>query len=163
MDVYLMRSGAGLPSDVDQARPLSPVARGQVQTAARVFVRLGVTLDAVVCARTLRAAQTAEIMAQALSFPGKSILADASFAGRGQVDAAMDFLAGLAPARSMLCCGHAPLLEHLASTLVCGGPAARIHFEPGGIGHFEAPELPTRAAVLHWLLGPAQLRLLAAP
>jgi len=162
MDIYLMRSGAGLPSDVDQARPLSPVARGQAHTAATFLVRLGVTLDAVVCARSLRAAQTAEIMAQALDFPGKSILADASLSGTGQVDAAMAFLAGLAPAKTILCCGHAPLLEHLASTLVCGGPAARIHFEHGGMGHFDVPELPTRAAVLNWLLGPAQVRLLAA-
>ncbi|NDY55901.1 hypothetical protein G3N56_03980 [Desulfovibrio sulfodismutans] len=163
MDIYLMRSGTGLPSDVDQARPLSPVARGQALMAAKVFVRLGVALEAVVCARSLRAAQTAEIMAQALGFPEKSILAEAAFSGTGQVDAAVAFLADLAPARSILCCGHAPLLEHLASTLISGGPAARIHFEPGGVGHFEVPELPTRAAVLHWLFAPAQLRLLAMP
>jgi phosphohistidine phosphatase SixA len=163
MDVYLMRSGTGLPGDVDPARPLTPVARGLAQKAARVFVRLGVSVEAVACAGTLRAAQTAKIVAEALGFPEKAILADASLSGTGQVEAAMTFLGRLAPARSILCCGHAPLLEHLASTLICGGPAARIHFEPGGVALLEVPEWPTRAAVLHWLSTPAQMRLLAAP
>jgi len=163
MDLYLMRSGSGLPQDVDPARPLTPVARGLAQKAAQIFVRMGVAVEAVACAGTLRAAQTARIMAEALGFPEKAILADSSLSGTGQVEAAMAFLAGLAPATSILCCAQTPLLEHLASTLLFGGPAGRLRFESGSVALFEVPELPTRAAALRWFLAPAQLRLLSAP
>lgn len=156
-----MRSGTGLPEDVDPARPLTPVARGLAQKAARVLVRMGVAVDAVVCAGTLRSAQTVNIVAEAMGFPEKAILADSCLSGTGQVEAAMAFLADRTPSVSILCCGHAPLLEHLASTLVSGGPAVRIRFEPGAVALFDVPELPTRAASLRWLLTPAQMRLLA--
>ena len=146
MDLYLMRSGSGLPQDVDPARPLTPVARGLAQKAAQIFVRMGVAVEA-----------------EALGFPEKGILADSSLSGTGQVEAAMAFLARLAPATSILCCAQTPLLEHLASTLLFGGPAGRLRFESGSVALFEVPELPTRAAALRWFLAPAQLRLLSAP
>jgi phosphohistidine phosphatase SixA len=162
MDLYLLRPGAGLSSDVDPARPLSPVARDQAATAARALARLGVSLEAVACAATLRAAQSAKLAAEVLGFPEKAIRSATSFCPTGQVEEAMDSLAALAPAQSILCCCHAPLAEHLASTLVFGGPAGRVRLEPGGLTMLEVPELPTRAAILRWHLPPALLRLLAS-
>ncbi|NMC50167.1 MAG: hypothetical protein GYA47_12200 [Desulfovibrio sp.] len=162
MDLYVMRPGAGLSHDIDPARPLSPVAREQVHKAANTLSRLGTTFEAMACAPSLRASQTAKIMAGALGFPERAIASGKALSGTGQVDEAMDFLAALTPARTMLCCAHAPLVEHLASTLIFGGPAGRIRFEPGALAMIEIPELPTRVAILRWLLPPAHLRLLAS-
>lgn len=134
MDVYLMQHGEAVPAEADPDRPLTPEGRTHVAAVAAHAAACGVRVDRVVHSGKARAAQTAQILAEALgcadvgAVPGLKPNDDVVAAGLSLVDRA-------APG-SVALVGHLPFLDRLASLLVTGNPEAHVvAFRNGGLVH----------------------------
>jgi phosphohistidine phosphatase len=67
MKVYFVRHGEAVSSGVDPQRPLSEQGRADIRKIASFIKPLGITVEHVWHSGKLRAAQTAEILAESVS------------------------------------------------------------------------------------------------
>jgi len=160
MILYLVRHGIA----VDRTDPKCPpeaerplTARGVQKTraAALGLQALGAKPDVLITSPFVRAAQTAEIFAEALGFSPEKIRVSEALKPAENPATIMNEIARLR-AKEVMCCGHAPhvdlLISHLAgargtfTTLKKAGVACLD--QEGGHGRW----------VLLWLLTPKALR-----
>ena len=161
MEIYLMQHGPNLSKDEDPEESLSPEGETQISKAAQAIKKMGLEFDVVIASAKKRSQQTAAIVAEAIGFPGESIVVTDKVKAMTPAEQTIDYLKQLAGKRSVLIAGHLPSLAEVASALLTAGSKATIQFERGGIGRIDVESLPTSEGKLRWYLTPAQLELMA--
>jgi phosphohistidine phosphatase len=131
VQIYLVQHGEAKPEAQDPTRPLTDRGREEVQRVAERATALGIQVAEIRHSGKLRARQTAEIFAAALS-PSRGMremegLAPADNPGKAR--------AAIELAREpLMLVGHLPHLSRLASLLLVGDPGREIiRFRNGAI------------------------------
>src|SRR5262245_42946039 len=140
----------------DDKRPLSDEGTSRMRKAARGLDRVGVSLDAVLTSPLVRARQTAEIVAAAMSQRPSIITAEALAPGGGYAALAAELDKHARKNRSALF-GHEPGIGELAARLI--GSRHAIEFKKGAVCRIDVDELPPGGpGELRWFLTPRMLR-----
>jgi phosphohistidine phosphatase len=131
MQVYLVQHGEAKTETEVPSRPLSDRGREEVQRVARHAAALGLQVAEIRHSGKLRARQTAEILAAALS-PSHGVR---EMDGLGPTDDTGKARAEVESAQEpLMLVGHLPHLGRLASSLLVGGPEQEIiRFRNGAI------------------------------
>lgn len=117
LNIYLVRHGEAVSERIDSARPLTRAGREQVERVADRAASQNVQVSAIFHSGILRAKQTAEIIAQRLSFNSGT----RELSGLLPQDDPSIAQAELETAESpIMLVGHLPHLSRLASLLVSG-------------------------------------------
>jgi phosphohistidine phosphatase len=156
MEVYLVRHGEAMSEAVDPQRPLSARGGDQVRRVSAVAARMGLRPAEIRHSGKRRAAQTAEIFAEALGLRDAVVTAS----GLAPNDDVWPVAAALAAAAEpMMLVGHLPFLSRLTSLLLVGdADRPLVQFPMAGIVCL-AREAPASGGVpawsLAWALTPA--------
>jgi phosphohistidine phosphatase len=161
MILYVMRHGEAVhqaESGGDEARPLTVRGRERTRGAAAGLRALGLRFDAILTSPLLRAAETAELVADeyANNPPPQVVPAltpDVS---------AREALAALAPfARfaRVLAVGHEPQVSKLAALLLASNGGVAMRFKKGACVALDLPKaIEPGAAELLWMMTQRHLR-----
>lgn len=165
MDLYLMRHGIAVQGNTpevssDRERPLTPKGAKRMRKAAEGLRNLKLTFDRILTSPLLRAQQTAQVVAEVLDIENR-VEQVPELAPEGSVQNLLSSLAAYKEKKRILLVGHEPLLGETVAFLLSKGKAAEVRFKKGGLCCMEVDDLPPRKAILHWMLTPRQLRLLA--
>ena len=159
MILYIVRHGIAVDrtdpkSPAEAERPLTAEGVKKTRSAALGLRSLGAKPDALFTSPYVRAAQTAEIFAEALGFSLEKIRSSESLKPAANP---ADFLKEIAHARAkeVMCFGHAPHLDQLISNL-SGARGVFTELRKAGIACFER-SADSRWDLL-WLLTPKVLR-----
>ena len=134
----------------DAARPLSPKGVRQAERLGRLLAKAGFDTDSVITSPKVRAAQTAEAVAEAL---GVALLVDDRLAGGFDAALVAAVLAdGGSPSRPVLV-GHDPDFSWLLSALV----GAELTMKKGAMARVDVTELREGGGILRWLITPELL------
>ena len=117
MKVYLIRHGEAVSSGIDPQRPLSEQGCADIRKVASFIKPLGISVEHVWHSGKLRAAQTAEILAESVSTI-KDCSAHNNLRPNDDVANITDELE--AYNANLMIVGHLPFLANLASLLVAG-------------------------------------------
>jgi phosphohistidine phosphatase len=166
MELYAIRHGVaqelGAKNEFnDMKRSLTAEGRTRMREAARGLAHLGVQLDLILTSPLVRAVETAEIVAEAMSLKKDEIrqtphlrpgaLADELFAEIKRHGST-----------SIALVGHQPDLGDVVSRLVAGSGGLSAQLKKGGVCCVTITEtVPALRGDLAWLLTPRQLRLFA--
>lgn len=162
MVLYLVRHGIAVDrtdpkSPPEPERPLTAKGVQKSRQAALGLKEMGVKPDVILSSPYVRAAQTAEIFAEALGVPQDKIRACEALKPTGNPADVLKDAARL-KAKEAMCFGHAPHLDQMIAQLAgargmfTGLKKAGVAcFEQGANGHWE----------LLWVLTPKMLRQLA--
>lgn len=153
VQLHLLRHAhAGDPmgwSGSDAARPLSPKGEQQAERLAQFLARVGFRPDAIITSPKLRAARTAEIVANALEVEVREDERLAREFDLVTIEAIL-FDAG-EPTKPVLV-GHDPDFSDLVATL-CG--TQRVPMRKGAFARLDADRpLVAGSATLRWLIAP---------
>ncbi len=130
MVIFLVQHGRSLPKEVDPDKGLSEEGRAEVARIAEVAAGYGVRVSCIRHSGKKRAAQTADIFADALK-PASGVRQSSGLAPLDDVAALEATLAELD--RHMLV-GHLPFMERLAAYLITGRSDKPVFkFQNGGI------------------------------
>ena len=161
MNLYIMRHAEAEEQAVsggDEARSLTARGRERTRNAARGLRALGLRFDAILTSPLLRAAQTAELVADEYSNnPPPQVLPALSpdIAQRDAIAALLPF----ARQGSVLAVGHEPQLSKLIALLLNSNDAVAIRFKKGACVALALPKnVDPGAAELRWMLTQRQLR-----
>lgn len=137
----------------DEARPLAPRGERQADRLARFLAGTGFRTDAIITSPKLRAAQTAEIVAQRLGVP---VRIDERLAGGVGLSALEAILRDAGDPVAPVLVGHDPDFSDLVVKL-CGGLG--VPMRKGAFARIDAerPLEPGRAT-LRWLVPPDLLK-----
>lgn len=114
MALYLVQHGKSAPKSVDPQKGLTAQGREEVERIASVAAGYGVRVDRIVHSGKMRAAQTAEVMAQHLK-PTRDI---GEQPGLKPLDDVVPLAAQLTWTDNLMIVGHLPFLERLVSWLI---------------------------------------------
>jgi phosphohistidine phosphatase len=163
MILYLVRHGIAVdPTDTksapDQERYLTAEGVKKTRTAALGLRGLGAKPDILITSPYVRAAQTAEIFAEALGFSLEKIRASEALKPSGNpADLVKEILR--LRAKEVMCFGHAPQLDQMIS-LLAGARGVFTSLRKAGVACFEHAASHGRWE-LCWILTPKVLRQLA--
>jgi phosphohistidine phosphatase len=167
MRLSLLRHGIavepGSPGyEDDSQRPLTAKGERRMRRAAKGMLALGTSYDELVSSPYLRARQTADIVAQALSL-AEGLRLSPTLAPDGNPRELLEELRGDRSAtQHIVLVGHEPYLSRLISTLLTGHQNLPVALKKGGLCMLDIETLRFgRCARLAWLLTPRQLRRLA--
>jgi phosphohistidine phosphatase len=155
--LWLLRHAEAEPhgSREDSARRLTERGEEQARAAGAAIARMGARFDAVLYSPKVRAAQTAELAAEAWGESGRERLeVYPPLAGGFDAAQALDAIAGLGPEAKMLLVGHEPDLSIVAGELTGG----RVDLKKGGLALLR---LDGPSAELAVLMRPRELALIA--
>lgn len=163
MILYLVRHGIAI-DPTDPKSPAEPerylTAEGVKKTrmAALGLCALGAKPNILITSPYVRAAQTAEIFAEALGFSPESIRSTETLRPAGDP---ADFVKEISRlrAKEVMCFGHAPQLDHVIAQLA-GAQGVFTALKKGGIACFDQVAAHGRWELL-WILTPKILRQLA--
>jgi phosphohistidine phosphatase len=166
MNIYLLRHGIAAPLGQenqfqDEERVLTPEGMLKMRKAAQGLKRLGVTFDRIVSSPLVRARQSADIVAEVLSFREAIILWE-DLEPSASPEAVAQRLAEFRERDSVLLAGHQPSIGCLASYFLFRNPKVPLPFKKGAIfcvGVTEVP--PQQPAELKWMLTSKMLRQIA--
>ena len=164
MDLYLMRHGIAVPrqdstSASDRERPLTEKGIKRMRRAVKGLSVLKIRFDRILTSPLRRARQTAEIVAETLGIQGPHEELE-ELAPDSSPEQFISRIAGYPPGKLLLV-GHQPLLGEIAKHLL-KSTEAKVNFKKGGLCRIEVEDPPQeKAAVLHWMLTPKQLRRVA--
>lgn len=116
--IYLMRHGAAAPPGSglgDAHRYLTRAGRQTCRAVGRALREAGIEFDAIVSSPLLRAAQTAELLADAVDYLGE-IPSHAAFTPGAHPKVAVEEIAARGTAVAVV--GHEPYLSDLAAFIV---------------------------------------------
>ena len=165
-ELYIMRHGIAAARTAatlvdDAKRPLTPEGKQKMREIAAGLVRTGWELDWIVSSPLVRAVETAEIVAEALSPKPPVDFCEALRPG-GDPQALVTYLAKRSTYRSVLVVGHEPDLSALAARLIGAGRNANMPFKKGGCCRISFTEFPPKTpGRLGWWLTPRIMRKLA--
>jgi phosphohistidine phosphatase len=147
--VYLVQHGEAKPEQEDSARPLTERGRAEVERVAAAAARAGVEVVEIIHSGKLRARQTAELLAAALS-PARGVRASAGLAPTDDPRIAQQLVGEMTQPAMLV--GHLPHLGRFASLLVVEDAGREIvAFRMGGIVCLWREGLAWR---LKWILTP---------
>lgn len=160
MILYLVRHGIAVDrtdpkSPAEAERPLTAEGVRKTRSAALGLYALGAKPDVFITSPYVRAAQTAEIFAEALGFsPGKIRASEAlkPAANPGEILKEIS----RSRAKEVACFGHAPHLDLLIAHLT-GARGAFTELKKAGVACFEQSAVHGRWE-LRWILTPKVLR-----
>jgi phosphohistidine phosphatase len=163
MILYIVRHGIAMdrtdpkcPPEPD--RPLTARGVQKTRSAALGLRALGVKPDALVTSPYVRAAQTAEIFAEALGFsPADVRVVDALKPTGNPAEAVKEILR--LRAKQVMCFGHAPHMDLMISQLA-GAHGVFTSLKKAGVACFENTPAHGRWQLL-WVVTPKVLRKLA--
>lgn len=163
MRVYLMRHGIAISRDDPNAPPeadrnLTPAGIEKTRAASRGLRTLGIEPDAVFTSPYLRAVETAEIACESLGFPANKIRHTDALTPDAKPAALFKELEDT-KFEEVLCCGHAPNLDHVIAFAV-RAPSAFTELKKAGVACLEVDSLSPVRAKLLWLQTAKSLRLL---
>ena len=128
MKVYLVRHGEAVSSQVDAERPLSEQGRTDIRKVASFIKPREISVEHVWNSGKLRAAQTAEILAESISVK-KDCSAHDNLRPNDDIAMITDELE--AYNTDIMLVGHLPFLAYLASLLIAG--TETVSFDTGTI------------------------------
>lgn len=163
VELYIIRHGlAAERGDAypdDGKRPLTHKGILRLKKEARALARLGVTFDQIVTSPLVRARQTADVFAEALS-PHPPVAQSDALSTSGTAVAVIEDLGRFARRARIALVGHEPNLGELTARLL--GARRAIEFKKGAICRIDVAALPpTRPGTLRWFATPKMLRLIA--
>jgi phosphohistidine phosphatase len=161
MNLYIMRHAEAedeAESGGDQARRLTERGRERTRGAAGGLCALGLRFDAILTSPLVRAAETAELVADEYSNnPPPQVLP--ALSPDISPRQAMAALSPFARHESVLAVGHEPQVSKLAALLLASNGALAIRFKKGACVALELPNpIEAGAAELRWMLTQRQLR-----
>jgi len=164
MQVIFVRHASAQPAGAggDEARALDEEGKAQARATAEALKRLGVQLEMILTSPLLRAAQTAEIIAEVHG--GPEIERDQLLAPPADHKALRGRLAQLlAQGREVIAVvGHAPSLDDCIGVMVAARPKIGVSLSKAGAACVRVPtEWPNARAELRWLMRREQLEILA--
>src|SRR5487761_2629472 len=166
MNLYLLRHGIAVdPSEPgfarDAERPLTPKGRRRLQQIAGAMKALNLSFDVILSSPHVRAAQTAEIVAQALKRRQKLKFTDDLMPG-GNPKLLIQLVNELRPRpKNVLLVGHEPYLSKLIALLTAGNTSMEIDLKKGILCKLETEALRyARCATFVSLLAPRHLALM---
>jgi phosphohistidine phosphatase len=148
----------GTPGVADDARPLSSRGRKRFRAAARGLARIVDRPDALFTSPLPRAAETADIAAEAF---GKLEPRHESALARGGSDAILALLRRQPRESTVAIVGHEPALSQVLARLLGSARGERFAFKKGGAALVDVPGEGRSAGRLVWFLKPRILRYLA--
>ena len=152
---FLRHADAGDPAawtGPDAARPLSEKGRKQSKRLGEHLAAIGFEADAFITSPKIRAAQTAEIVAEPLR---TTVSIDDRLAGGLDIDALDAVLADAGDPGRVVIVGHDPDFSELLSELV----GAHLEMKKGAFARVEIDRpLRAGAGTLRWLLPPDSLK-----
>jgi phosphohistidine phosphatase len=163
MILYLVRHGIAVdrtdPKCPPEAeRPLTAKGVQKTRAAALGLKELKVKPDVFITSPFVRAAETAEIFAEALGFPTSKIrVSEALKPAANPAEIAKEI--SRLKAKEVMCFGHAPHLDQLISQLA-GGRGVLTSLKKAGVASLEHAGVHS-AWRLQWILTPKVLRQLA--
>lgn len=148
----------GAESGGDDARSLTVRGRERMRDAAGGLRALGLRFDAILTSPLLRAAETAELVADEYSNnPAPQVLP--ALAPDTSAREAVTALAPFANHGKVLVVGHEPQLSKLVALLLTSEAAVTIKFRKGACVALDLPRaIEPGAAELRWMLTQRQLR-----
>jgi phosphohistidine phosphatase len=163
MILYIVRHGIAVDrndpkSPPEAERPLTAAGVQKTRAAALGLRALDVKPDAVISSPYVRAAQTAEIFAEALGFPPEKIRVSDTLKPAASPAETLKEIARL-KARETMCFGHAPHLDLMIAQLA-GARGVFTELKKAGVACFEHTTGHGRWE-LRWILTPKMLRKLA--
>jgi phosphohistidine phosphatase len=163
MILYIVRHGIAIDrtdpkAPPDPERPLTAKGVQKTRAAALGLKELGVKPDVLITSPYVRAAQTAEIFAEALGFPTAKVRVTDALKSMANP---ADFVKEIShlKAKEVMCFGHAPQLDQLISQLV-GARGVFTELKKAGVASLEHVGTHSEWR-LAWLLTPKVLRQLA--
>jgi phosphohistidine phosphatase len=160
MILYLVRHGIAVDrtdpkSPPEAERPLTAKGVQKTRSAALGLRALGANPDVLVTSPFVRAAQTAEIFAEALAFPPEKIRVSEALKPAENPAGIVKELSRV-KAKEIACFGHAPHLDLLIA-LLAGARAPFTELKKAGAACFEQESAQGRWHLL-WILTPKVLR-----
>jgi phosphohistidine phosphatase len=154
------RSKPGYKKDAD--RPLTPKGNQRLWRVAEAMDEMELEFDAIITSPFLRAAQTAEIVAEAFEVH-KKLSSSEHLTPNGNPKLLIEHINQLKPLpKDVLLVGHEPYLSQFIGLLVTGNTNVLIDLKKGGLCKLEIETLRYgRCATLAWLLSPKQMILMA--
>ena len=119
MYIYLMRHGTADGDYTGNEPALCNSGRIGVENSAAYIKREDITFDVIISSPKLRAAQTADIIAKAQTYPVENIIRTDTLKPDSIPAEAILLLSKYSKSQSILCVGHLPSLPRLAASL-CG-------------------------------------------
>jgi phosphohistidine phosphatase len=151
MNLYLVQHGEANPEAVDPSRGLSAKGQADVKKVAAFLKPLHLSVQGVRQSGKKRAAQTAEILAQALS-SAEGVAQYSGLAPMDPVEPVKREVESDAP-RDYMLVGHLPFMAKLASLLVAGSEDADVvAFRNGGVVCLERDDKGTWRVL--WIVTP---------
>ena len=130
MALFLVQHGKSLPKNVDPDQGLSQEGISQVERIAGTAKNYGVSVSRIQHSGKMRARQTAEIFASALT-PGQAVEVRIGLNPLDDVTAVAGALSG---GNNLILVGHLPFMEKLTAYLVTGSTDSLVFkFQNGGI------------------------------
>ena len=155
--LWLLRHAEAEPhgSREDSARRLTERGERQARAAGVAIARLGLDFDAILFSPKVRAAQTAELAAEAWEEEQRERMAPTRPSRAASTPRqALDAMSGTGPDARVLLVGHEPDLSMLAASLTGG----RLDLKKGGLAGLR---LDGASAELAVLMRPRELALIA--
>jgi len=153
MKVYLVRHGEAVSSQFDPQRPLSEQGLADIRKVASLIKPLEISVEHIWHSGKLRAAQTAEILAEAVSVE-KDCSAHEALSPNDDVTIIADEIKPYDT--DLMIVGHLPFLAYLTSLLVAGKETANVAaFDAGSIACLNRRD-PGRWQI-KWMISPELL------
>jgi phosphohistidine phosphatase len=162
MNLYLIRHAIavdeGTPEyDNDSQRPLTDKGKKKMRQIAKGLRVLGVEFDLILSSPYIRAAETAEILADIFKLKKDVIFSD-NLIPMGDPDLLIAEMNEKYNATSVALVGHEPFLTALIGLLVSENTSLDMTLKKGGVCRLSADDLHhTRKATMDWLLTPGIL------
>jgi phosphohistidine phosphatase len=162
MQIYLMQHGEALSEEQDTQRHLSPEGKSQIERTATALKKIGVSFNLIISSPKARARESAEIIANTLSYPLNEIEVTDTLNPNSPPEDFINFLTGFKDRDRIFIAGHLPSLHNIALKLLCDTCNMNIKFEMGGVMRIDVERVPTHQSILRYYLLPEHLSIIAA-
>ena len=158
MNLYLIRHAIAVEEyEDDSQRPLTDKGKKKMRSIAKGLRALGVEFDLILSSPYVRAAETAEILADVFKMK-KEVKFSENLTPSGDPNLLITELSEVSNVDSIAVVGHEPFLSALIGLLVAENANADITLKKGGVCSLSADDLRhTRKATMDWLLTPGIL------
>lgn len=162
MRLYIVRHGIAIDREDPKCPPeaeryLTEKGIAKTEVVAKAFAKLGVEADLLVSSPYVRAMQTAEIFAKALTYPKSKIAKTETLLPGAEPQAFYRELARRKDADCVVCFGHAPNVDQLLA-LAIGAKKEATEMKKAGVAALELHRISPPAGTLVWLGTPKVLR-----